>query len=366
MNTIRALVVEDSVTVRKYLVDLLRARREFEVIGEAEDGKQAIELCERLRPDVITLDLTLPLLSGLAATEYIMAYCPTPIVIVSGTMNRGEAFKTYDVLTVGAVDVLEKPPADNFDRAWEHRFVETVRVVSRVKVITHPRGRLRRPLAVCPRVDPSFFSARDQDYRCVAIGASTGGPQTLATLLRDLPADFSLPIVIVMHISLGFGETFAAWLNDQSPIPVVTAKDGDSLPPRGVPRVILAPPDRHLTVRHGRLRLNRDPEVHSCRPSVDVLFESLAAEFGQRNIGVVLTGMGRDGARGLLAIKQAGGMTIAQDEKTSIVFGMPREAIRIGAAKRTLPLGDIAAELTSLATVQKEANDNATARADRR
>jgi two-component system chemotaxis response regulator CheB len=367
MTKIRALVVEDSVTVRRYLVDVLRASSELEVVAEAQDGKQAIELCERLRPDVVTLDMMLPSLSGLAATEYIMAFCPTPIVIVSGSTNRGEVFKTYEALAAGAVDVLEKPLGDTFDGRWERRFVETVKLVSRVKVITHPRARLRaatrdcvRPVA-CPPREPN------RAYRCVAICVSTGGPQALATLLHQLPADFPLPLLIVMHISPGFGEAFASWLNDQSPIPVSAAIDGEALPPCGTPRVVLAPPDHHLIVRGGRLRLTRDPEVHSCRPAVDLLFQSVAHEIGEGAIAVLLTGMGRDGARGLLTVRNAGGMTLAQDEATSVVFGMPREAIQIGAAERVLPLDEVAPTLVSLATASQQTRDeHETASSDRR
>ncbi len=367
MTKIRVLVVEDSATVRNYLVDVLQASSDLQVVAEADDGKQAIELCERLRPDVVTLDMMLPSLTGLAATEYIMAYCPTPIVIVSGSLNRGEVFKTYEALAAGAVDVLEKPSGDTFDGHWERGFIERVKLVSRVKVITHPRARLRSvtrdsaQLAACPPPEPN------RAYRCVVIGVSTGGPQALATLLRQLPANFPLPVLIVMHISPGFGEAFAAWLNDQSPVPVAAAVDGEALPPCGTPRVVLAPPDRHLVVRGGRLRLTRDAEVHSCRPSVDMLFNSVAQEVGDGAIAVLLTGMGRDGARGLLAVRNAGGVTLAQDEATSVVFGMPREAILIGAAKRVLALDEVAPTLVSLASASKQTRDeHETASPDRR
>lgn len=213
MSKIRTLIVEDSLTVRKYLAEVLSSHSGFEVVAEAEDGKQAIELCQRLRPDVVTLDMMLPVVTGLAATEYIMAFCPTPIVIVSGSTNRGEAFKTYEALAAGAVDVLEKPAGDQFDAGWNRRFLETVKLVSRVKVITHPRARLR-PFTARLADTADFPSNHLRSYRYIAIGASTGGPPALTSLLRNLPADFPLPILIVLHISRGFGEPFAAWLND--------------------------------------------------------------------------------------------------------------------------------------------------------
>lgn len=351
MKKARVLVVEDSLTVRRHLVDCLRADLDLEVIAEAEDGRQAIELCESLRPDVVTLDMVLPVLSGLSATEYIMAYCPTPIVIVSSSTNRGELFKTYDALAAGALDVIEKPLGDESDSEWERSFVSTVKLAARVKVITHLRARLRtrRNLPTIPVPAPLKEAGR-QKYHYVAIGVSTGGPQALAAILGALPASFPLPILLVIHISPVFGGAFADWLNGQSSIPVALGVHDQPLPPCGTPCVVLAPPDQHLVVSSGRIGLNRDAELHSCRPSVDILFESVAREIGDRAIGVLLTGMGRDGARGLLAIQNSGGMTLAQDEATSIVFGMPREAILLGAARRILPLDEIAPTLVGLAS----------------
>lgn len=351
MKKIRVLVVEDSLTVRKYLVECLHADSELEVIAEAEDGKQAIELCERLRPDVVTLDMMLPVMTGLSATEYIMAYCPTPIVIVSASTNRGELFRTYDALAAGALEVIEKPLDATSNAEWERKLISTVKLAARVKVITHLRARMKRPhkslnAAVSAPGRPRSTAS---PYRCVAMGVSTGGPQALAAILAALPSDFPLPILLVMHISSAFGGAFADWLSDQTSIPVTLAANDQPLPPHGIPQVVLAPPDRHLVVRGDRLGLTSQPEVHSCRPSVDVLFESVAREVGSRAIGALLTGMGRDGAHGLLALRNAGAMTLAQDEATSIVYGMPREAVLLRAAKRVLPLGEFAPTLLALA-----------------
>jgi len=342
MRAIRVLVVEDSLTVRKRLVEVLADDPELEVIGEAEDGKAAIELCQRLRPDVVTLDMMLPVMTGLAATEFIMAYCPTPILIVSASTNRGELFRTYEALAAGAVDVVEKPSATDLDDGWARTLVSTVKLVSRIKVISHPRGRLsglRRPAS---RSKPSC------SCRALAIGASTGGPAALVEILKEMPPDYSVPILLVIHIAPAFAAGFAEWLDSQSPLRVRYAQEGEPLPSTGKGGVIMAVPDRHLVVRHGRLWLTGDPERHSCRPSVDVLFESVARELGGQAAGCLLTGMGRDGAEGLLAIRQAGGTTLAQDEATSVVFGMPREAMRLGAAARVLPLDQIASALTVL------------------
>lgn len=341
----RVLVVEDSPTVRGYLVDVLGADPDLEVVGEAGDGRTAIELCRQLKPDVITLDMMLPVLSGLAATEVIMAYTPTPIVIVSASTNRGELFKTYEALAAGAIDVLDKPLGDARDEAWERRLVDTVKLASRVKVITHLRGRLRRPEAAPSRPPPE---AAPGSRTLVAIGASTGGPGAVKDVLGALPPEFRLPILLVIHIGRPFAPAFAEWLDGVSPIRVAYARDGDPLPAPGRCQVVMAPPDRHLVVQQGRLRLTDGPERHSCRPSVDVLFESLASDLGPRVAACLLTGMGRDGAAGLLAIRQAGGATLAESEATAVVYGMPGEAVRLGAAQRVLPLPEIAHVLAEL------------------
>ena len=343
---IRVLVVEDSVTVRKRLVEVLGTDPEIEVAGEATDGKQAVELCLKLRPDVITMDMMLPGMSGLAATEQIMAHAPTPILIVSSSTNRGELFRTYEALAAGAVDVLEKPHGDETDVAWEATFLARLKLVARIRVITHIRARMaarvdrvsRSPQAATPR----------RPFSLAAVGTSTGGPAALIEVLGALPPEFSVPVLVVLHIGAPFGGSFADWLDQQIPRHVAFAVDGEPL--GGVEgRVVMAPPDRHLTVEGGHLRVSAGPERHSCRPSVDVLFESIARELGAGVAACLLTGMGRDGAAGLLMIRRAGGFTIAQDEATSVMYGMPREAALLGAAERVLPLDEIGAALAGVA-----------------
>jgi two-component system chemotaxis response regulator CheB len=345
---IRVLVVEDSITVRKHLVDVLRATEEFDVIAEAGDGKTAIDLCVSLRPDVVTLDMILPTMTGLAATEYIMAHCPTPILIVSASVNRGELYKTYDALSAGAVDVLDKPTGAE-DDDWERRFITAVRLVSRVKVITHPRLRLGLPGRPSQQPPPAVARAatRSRTFAAIGIGASTGGPGAVVEVLRAVPAPCSIPILLVLHIGETFGKEFATWLGEQTPHRVEFARDGEALGSIAG-RVAMAPVGRHLAVRSRTLYVTQDPPIHSCRPSVDVLFASLAEELGASCAACLLTGMGRDGASGLLAIRERGGATIAQDEATSVVYGMPREAALLGAAERVLPLGEIGPALTAL------------------
>jgi two-component system chemotaxis response regulator CheB len=364
MKKVRVLVVEDSITVRKRLVEVLSEDPDIEVIAEAVDGKQAIDLCLQLQPDVISMDIMLPVMSGMAATEYIMAHCPTPILVVSSSFNRGEMYKSFEALSAGAVEVLDKAGVEEEDGAWEKRLISTIKLVSRIRVITHPRGRLSTeyashsaptisPVAVrltAPVSPPSEVgppSAPGQPLRVLAIGASTGGPAALVHVLNSLPADMVVPILVVVHISEPFATAFAEWLDGVSPRRVRYAVDGDRL--EAVNGVLLAPPDRHLILGdNSRLRLTSDPERHSCRPSVDVLFESLARQCGSSAAACLLTGMGRDGATGLLEMRRAGGYTIAQDEASSIVYGMPREAALLGAAEKVLPLTQIGPALAAV------------------
>jgi len=300
--------------------------------------------------------MMLPVMSGLAATEYLMAYCPTPILVVSSSINRGELFKTYEALAAGAVEVMEKPRADEPEGDWERQLVSMVKIVARVKVVTHLRGRrgLRpaqvgndmpetRALPVAGALAPVKLRG---GCRLIALGTSTGGPGAMVEVLRALPANFRIPILFVIHISEPFGSTFADWLDSQTEHRVHLAYDGEEIPKNGV---VMAPPNRHLLVRGNKLHLSDGPERHSCRPSVDVLFESVAREYGATCAAAILTGMGQDGARGLLAVREAGGFTIAQDEASSIVYGMPREAANIGAAQMVLPLSEIGATLAGLA-----------------
>jgi len=350
MTTIRVLVVEDSLTARKYLCEVLATDPQICVVGEAEDGKRAIELCSELRPDVVTMDMMLPFMTGLSATEYIMAHCPTPILIVSSSTNRGELFKTYDALAAGAVDVLDKPSGNETNAVWDRKLIATVKLVSRIRVITHPRARLagyaqtRSAATHTPLVTANGARA----CQVIGMGASTGGPGAIVEVLRALPVDFQIPILLVLHIGEPFGEAFAEWLDGQTHRRVVYAQEGMAVAALSG-RVAMAPPNWHLAVRSGRLRLTQDAERHSCRPSVDVLFESLAQEYGAAATTCLLTGMGRDGASGTLSVRQAGGHTLAQDEASCVVYGMPREAVNLGAVEQVLPLQEIGTALKGLA-----------------
>ena len=352
---IRVLVVEDSATMRHHLRESLAGDPDLHVVGEAVDGAQAVDLCGRLRPDVVTMDMMLPTMSGLVATEHIMAEFPTPILVVSSA-DRQELFSTYNALAAGAVDVLEKPRGDSSDAGWERRLCSAVRLVSRIRVITHPRARLdgRDRPSPTPAAAASQPAARrevqgDGALKVVALGASTGGPGALTDLLRGLPTGFRTPVLCVQHIAASepFAVAFSDWLGDQTGHDVSYAVDGTMVSLLGG-RVVLAPPDRHLFIRDGIVRLNAAAPRHSCRPAVDVLFESVATEYGASAAGALLTGMGRDGAEGLLRMRARGATTFAQDEASCIVYGMPREAALLGAAAYVLPPARIAAKIGEL------------------
>jgi two-component system, chemotaxis family, protein-glutamate methylesterase/glutaminase len=340
----RVLVVEDSPTVREHLVAILGGDPDIEVIGEIGDGKHAVEVCREARPDVVTMDMMLPVMTGLEATEHIMAQCPTPILVVSASINRGELFRIYESLAAGAVDVMEKPTGTEPEGLWERNFIATVKLVAKIRVIRHPRATLAglggRSKSSAPAAETRPVRASD----VVAIGASTGGPGAIGEVLRGLPSDFRTPILIVLHINEPFGRLFADWLGSHAGRRVIHAVDGTPVA-AAAGCAVVAPGGQHLVVRDGRLRLTLDPERHSCRPSIDVLFESIAAEYGASATACLLTGMGRDGAVGLLKIREAGGFTIAQDRSTSVIYGMPREAALLGAATEVLRLPDIGPRL---------------------
>ncbi|HEY1547687.1 MAG TPA: chemotaxis-specific protein-glutamate methyltransferase CheB [Kofleriaceae bacterium] len=344
---IRVLVVDDSLTVRSRLVELLSAESGIEVVGEAADGRRAVELCAKLKPDVVTLDIVMPDMTGLHATEHIMAHNPTPILVVSSSFNRGEVFDTYSALQAGAVDAIEKPRPE--DVGWEARFVDAVRMVARIKVITHPRARLVTRTRK-PSVQPvaTSTSTEPRELAAIALGASTGGPGALSSVLSAIAPRFTLPILVILHIDAPFASAFAEWLAHQCGHRVRLAVEGERLAD-AAGSVLVAPAAHHMIVQHGRMRLVDTPPRNHCRPSIDVLFESLAAELGSGVAAALLTGMGRDGARGLLAIRAAGGVTFAQDEATSTIYGMPREAVAIAAVDRPHPLGEIAQAIDQLA-----------------
>lgn len=323
-DALKILVAEESPTLRQKLAEIL-TRAGLQVVGEAWQGRQAVDLCDQLRPDLVLMAVDLEGMNGLEATEQIMAFSPTPILVLSDRPTHPSCQK---ILSAGAVDCISSTE-------WDNGLVRRVRLVARVAVITHPRARLKRS-------EPGFLPAPGLPrVRLICLGTSTGGPGALVDILSALPASLQVPILVVIHIQPPLGGGFAQWLDSKVPRPVAYAQGGELWQDcRG--KVLLAPPDRHLRVAGARLVLDDQPPRHSCRPSVDVLFESVAQEVSCGVLACLLTGMGRDGAAGLLAIHRAGGQTLAQDEASSVVYGMPREAALLGAAQKIVSLPQVA------------------------
>lgn len=335
--TVRVLVVEDSPTVNAALCEALDADPGFEVVGRAFDGEQAVALCARQRPDVISLDMAMPKRDGLFVTRRVMASDPVPILIVSSSMNRDEQMSTYDALAAGAVDILAKPDAGGFDE-WARVYRRRLALVSRIPVIRHLRG--CRDL-VGPAEDREAPALRLEGgaSALIALGGSTGSPQALGVILKGAGAALSVPVLLVLHTSAGFDEGLAKWLGAITPLRVTVARDGE---PLGLePRVVVASATRHLVLDEGTLRLDDGPERNHCKPSVDVLFESLVPG-ASAVTAVLLSGMGRDGAEGMARLRRAGATTVVQDEATCAVWGMPGAAVGLDAAAHVMSPGAIA------------------------
>ncbi len=343
---VRVLIVEDSPTLRLLLKTILESDPEIQVIGMAASGEEGVRQALALKPDIITMDIHLPGMDGFEATRRIMEQRPTPIVIVSSSVDRNEVMVTFNAIQAGALEVLEKPTSTNHPdyAALRERLITSVKLMSEVKVIR----RYRSPMAGRGQPGPVGRAARS--YALVAIGASTGGPAALNALFKELPADFPLPIVVVQHMTIGFTAGLAAWLQLESRLPVKIAEEGESL---RAGTIYLAPDDTHIEFRYrGVIGLSKAPVISHVRPSATVLFESVARVYGAEAIGILLTGMGDDGARGLKAMRERGAATIAQDEATSAVYGMPKVAAEIGAAEQILPLNQIVGAVLTLIGVR--------------
>lgn len=350
---IKVLLVEDSPIALSILKRMIDSDPDMTVVGTARTGQDALEMLPRLKPNIICTDLFMPKMDGLEFTQQVMANQPTPILVISAGVGVENKNNVFTLLEAGAVDVFPKPSSGQIEdyEAQKDKLLQKIRVLAGVKVFTKKhRGiqlpsKKKEPLPMPPagnRLPPRL----SQPVEIVAIGASTGGPQAFQEILSMIPVNFPVPILCVQHISQGFLDGFIAWLNDSCAINIQIAKTGEK------PQVstVYFPPDRqHLRLdSQGRFICLEGPAVDSHCPSVTVLFQSVAQRFGSAAVGILLTGMGRDGASGLLELRNKGGYTIAQDEASSIVFGMPQEAIKLGAAKVVLPLPEIAGHLKGI------------------
>ncbi len=347
-DPIRVLVVDDSSVVRQILVSMLESVPGFLVVGQAQDGKEAVQMTARLRPDVITMDIRMPRLDGLEAIKRIMSTTPTPIVVVAASVYEPDLNIAFAAIEAGALTVIEKPKGITPEayEAARDQLVTTIRLMSDVQVVTLWPDRRPPTLARRHQMKTEGTPWAHIDAKLIAMAASTGGPGVLRQILKALPGDLSIPIVAVQHITPGFAQGFAGWLNGETELHVTLARNGEPVRPG---HVLIAPDDTHMTVTTGGIiQLDHLEPVKGQRPSATRLFDSVAKTYGAASVGVVLTGMGDDGADGLENLRKAGGYVIAQDEESCAVFGMPKAVIERRIADQVLSPDRIAFVLRQL------------------
>lgn len=339
---INVLIVDDSATETALIKNIVEQAGDMHVVACAKNGEEAIRLVQTYKPDIITMDIEMPQMDGYQTTKMIMTHCPTPIVVISARSDSSQIDHTFLALDAGALSVLEKPlniSSNNFDVA-KQRIIETIRSMSEIKVVkkrfhtAHHAHRQHLKLSAI---------SKKENCELVAIGTSVGGPQALKTILSDLPGNFPVPIVIVQHMTVGFMSGFASWLNACSSLTVKEAEDNECLLPG---YVYLAPDCYHLKINRSNGTLiahfEDGPPCAGFRPSATVLLQSVAEKCGENAVGVLLTGMGHDGADGLLSLRKANGHTIIQDAKSTVVFGMAGVAQSLGAVDKVVKLDNMA------------------------
>jgi two-component system chemotaxis response regulator CheB len=339
----RVLVVDDSPLMCKILTNILNCDPQILVAAVASNGKEAVDLVPRLKPDIITMDMDMPVVDGLEATKQIMASNPTPILIVASTVFKAGMEKVFKAISHGALDVIDKSELELSEQKRSgEALIAKIKFLTGVRVTDRRRGRLRNERSTVDLKAP-WTGVSD---KIVAIVASTGGPQALLDILKRIPEDFPCGIVIVQHITSGFLPGLVDWLNKECKVKVKIGEDSEAIQP-GV--AYIAPDDVQMRVEDsGKITLSNEPAYEGHRPSGDILLESVAKAYGKGTVAAILTGMGRDGARGMKAIKRLDGKTIAQNEKSSAVFGMPKAAIEMDVIDKVLPLESIAEEIVSM------------------
>lgn len=387
---VRILIAEDSLTVTMILQKIFATDESCQVIGTARNGKEAVEKVKLLRPDIVTMDIRMPVMDGFEATKQIMLQCPTPILVISASVGKDDLNVAFNAIRAGALDIVEKPKG-NLAMDYEYigkDLIKKVKMLAGVKVFHHVSSNLTRPkdsgrsskasqdshknrLVVssgqqspsCEPLPTVREQTRQERYsikkqllvsslapvspiELIAVASSTGGPSALLKMLKPLPANFPVPMVIVQHICEGFGPGFVEWLNKECAIHVKTAERGETLQP-GI--VYVAPDGYHTLIDPGLVvRLSKSMPVGGLRPSATLMMESAAKALKSGVMGIILTGMGRDGADGMKAIKEQGGLTLAQSPETCVVFGMPKEAIEIGAIDKVVPIDKMGYEIISI------------------
>lgn len=344
---IKVLIVDDSATIREYLRHIIDGDEKLKVVATAKDGEEAVKLVQLKRPDVVSMDIHMPRMDGYEATQKIMELHPVPIVIVSSTMDAKSVEKTFRALQAGALTSLAKPEwfgRPEFNRT-AREIVETLKLMSEVKVVRRrPKLRKKETVTAVPAIN-RIGTASDK-IELVAMGASTGGPPVIQSILSSLPKDgFKASVLIVQHIALGFLQGMVDWLHEETGFPIRIPVHGEHIMGG---KVYFAPDDHHMGVTaKGKIVLSKAPPEYGVRPSISYLFRSVEDAYGKRAIGVLLTGMGRDGALELKTMKEKGAITLAQDKESSVVHGMPGEAIKLGAAHHVCSPKQIAAFLSS-------------------
>lgn len=339
--TIRVLIVEDSVIFQTVLKNIFNASPDIEVAGIARDGLEALALIPQLDPDVICTDFHMPKMDGLEFTKQVMLHYPRPILVISVSVQTDQRHRIFELLEAGAVDIFPKPrgSADPKSQINHLRLINKIKILAGVKVFRKRTPQASLKSDFLPNTQQQTPGKNTSEIKIIAIGTSTGGPQALQTIFASLPANFSVPIVCVQHISHGFLDGLIQWLSLTSGLPIEIALSGITPQPG---KIYFPPEKKHLELNsQGQFVCSDSPPLGGHRPAVDVTFKSVARIYASNAIAVLLTGMGKDGAAGMQMIRQAGGLTIAQDRETSIIFGMPKEAIELGAVQHILPLPEI-------------------------
>lgn len=349
MPRIKVLVVDDSAFMRKIITDILATSSEIEVIGKAKNGQEAIEKVTLLRPDVVTMDIEMPVLDGLHALGYIMSECPTRVIMLTAAESK-HGDLTMTAFQYGAVDFIQKPSGSISLDMEKIKDDLIKKVIAAAHVELHKLGFIEEKLI---KKEKTMSHVRTKVKKIIIIGSSTGGPRALQQVIPLLPSNLQAPVLVVQHMPAGFTKSLAERLNSQSMMRVKEAAEGDIIKPG---TVLIAPGDFHMTVKQQKINgelseviaLTKGDRVQGVRPSVDVLLESAAPIYGSNSVGVILTGMGSDGSEGIKKLKLAGGKVIAEDESTCVVYGMPRSVIEQNLADYILPINKIARSIEEI------------------
>jgi two-component system chemotaxis response regulator CheB len=336
---IRVLLVDDSPVALEIISQILSSDPHIQIVGKARNGAEALTLITQVYPTIVCTDYFMPIMSGLELTKKIIEQCPMPILVISGKLDFSEKKNVFSLLEAGALDCIKKPESTDPNTLENKQFISKVRILSEIIVLKKRKSATKTPSATTVEIRPRTTGLITTEYKVIAIGASTGGPVAIQTILKKLPKPFPLPILITQHISFGFLQGFADWINETCQFEVAIVEKTV----RTRPGVLYLPQENtHLEiVADDEISSSNTPPLKGHRPSIDYMLSSVAKQFGDKSIGIVLTGMGSDGAAGLLEMRQKGALTIAQSESSCVIFGMPAQAIAYGGATKVLDISEI-------------------------